>query len=305
MIQDIPVLLIVFNRSWHLQKVMKALQEIRPSRLFVAGDGPRQARPGEEQLCAEARNTVIAAVNWPCQIQTRFQSENQGCGRHVTGAINWFFENVSEGIILEDDCVPSPDFFRFSEELLERYRENDNVMMLSGTALVRTPEPSPWDYDFASFPCCWGWATWRRAWAKMSYDMPDFPEFCRSGSIKKSFASGRMQRRLLELFSKVYTHAPGFDTWDFQWLYACVKNRGLCILPGVNLVTNIGWDASHTRIDDVMEMPLENFAGLRHPPEIRRNPELENIFFEKIYAKRPFLERLFNKLKGFLSREKH
>lgn len=304
MIHDVPVLIIIFNRSWHLEKVMKALQEIRPSQLFVAGDGPRPDRPGEDQLCCEARHAVTSAVSWPCRVQTRFQEKNLGCGKHVTEAVNWFFENVPEGIILEDDCVPSKDFFRFSAELLERYRDSEEVMMISGTALVKTPVPSRWDYDFTCFPCCWGWAAWRRSWAKMSYEMPDFPHFRRSGEIKNLFDSPKVRRRLLELFSKVYTHAPGFDTWDFQWLYACVKNRGLCILPAVNLVSNIGWDASHARIDDVMEMAIENFSELRHPPEIKCNRELEKIFFDRIYAKAPLAVRIINKLKRLFSRGK-
>ena len=260
MIQDIPVLLIIFNRSWHLKKVMESLQKIRPPRLFVAGDGPRQERPGEELLCKEAQETVLQAVNWPCEVQSCFQEKNLGCGRHVTKAVSWFFENVTEGIILEDDCVPSEAFFTFAGELLTRYRNTPEVMMISGTALVKTPHPTGNDYEFLSFPCCWGWATWRRSWALMSYEMPDFPAYCRSKEIKKSFSSPHIRRRLLELFSKVYHHAPGFDTWDFQWLYACVKNNGLCILPCSNLVSNIGWDASHARIDEVMELPFEEIS---------------------------------------------
>ena len=135
--------------------------------------------------------------------------------------------------------------------------------------------------------------------------MPDFPQYKSSGAIKKSFSSPRVQKRLLELFFKVYSHAPGFDTWDFQWLYACVKTGGVCILPSSNLVSNVGWDASHARIDDVMEMPFESISALRHPTEIRRNLELERIFFERIYAKAPLWVRLFNRLKKILSREKH
>ena len=301
MVQDIPVLLIIFNRSWHLQKVMAALQQIRPSRLFVAADGPRSDRPGEERLCAEAREAVLNAVNWQCKVETAFQKENMGCGRHVTKAVSWFFENVTGGIILEDDCVPSESFFSFAGELLERYRNNPEVMMISGTALVKTPRPTGNDYEFISFPCCWGWAAWRRSWELMSYEMPDFPDYCRSKEIKKSFASSKVCRRLLELFSKVYHHAPGFDTWDFQWLYACVKNKGVCILPCSNLVSNVGWDASHARIDEVMELPFEKISEIRHPASISRNLELEEIFFEKIYKKLPLPVRIFNKLKKIFS----
>ena len=302
--QDIPVLLIIFNRSWHLQRVMAALQKIRPARLFVAGDGPRNERPGEELCCKEAQETVLNAVNWPCEVHSCFQKENLGCGRHVTRAVSWFFENVEEGIILEDDCVPSEAFFAFAGELLERYRNTPEVMMISGTALVKSPKPTGNDYEFLSFPCCWGWAAWRRSWALMSYDMPDFPAYRRSKEIEKSFPARHVRRRLLELFSKVYHHAPGFDTWDFQWLYACVKNNGLCILPCANLVSNIGWDASHDRIDEVMELPFEEITEIRHPSEIRRNVELEKIFFEKIYKKAPFIQRLFNKIRKLISRGK-
>lgn len=303
--QDIPVLIIVFNRAWNACKVAEALQKIRPAQLFLAGDGPRPERPGEKELCLEARKAVLDAVTWPCQVHTRFQEKNLGCGRHMTAAIDWFFENVEEGMILEDDCVPSEDFFHFTAELLERYRNTPEVLMLSGTALVTPPVPTGNAYEFISFPCCWGWATWRRAWQLMNYDMPDYPAYRRSGVIAESFPSRRHQKRLLELFSKVYHHAHGFDTWDFQWLYACVKNKGLCILPARNLVSNVGWDASHTRIDDVMEMPFEKLEfPLEHPAALERNIELENIFFDRIYAKAPLWKRAFNKLKRVLFREK-
>ena len=304
--QDIPVLIIVFNRAWNAVKVAESLQKIRPKQLFLAADGPRPERPGEEKLCNEAREAVLNAVTWECEVKVRFQEKNLGCGKHMTAAIDWFFENVESGMILEDDCVPSEDFFHFTGELLERYRNCHKVLMLSGTALVTSPMPSGNAYEFLSFPCCWGWATWRRAWQLMSYDMPDFPAYRRSGAIGELFPAKRHQKRLLELFEKVYTHAPGFDTWDFQWLYACVKNKGLCILPAKNLVTNVGWDASHTRIDDVMEMPFEKLEfPLEHPPAVERNIELENIFFDRIYAKRPFLFQALNKLKRILFPEKH
>ena len=303
--EDIPVLIIVFNRSWNAVKVAEALQKICPRRLFLAADGPRPDRPGEEKLCTEAREAVLNAVTWECEVQTRFQTTNLGCGKHMTAAIDWFFENVEEGIILEDDCIPSPEFFRFTAELLKRFRNEEKVMMLSGTALVRTSGETPYDYDFTSYPCCWGWATWRRAWQLMDYDMPDFPAYRKSGVIKDSFPKRKHQKRLLELFDKVYTHAPGFDTWDFQWLYACVKNQGLCILPSKNLVSNIGWDASHTRIDDVMELPFENLdSALLHPGELKRNTELEEIFFDRIYAKNPLWYRGYCKLMKLLFPER-
>ena len=268
--QDIPVLIIVFNRAWNAVKVAESLQKIRPKQLFLAADGPRPERPGEEKLCNEAREAVLNAVTWECDVKVRFQEKNLGCGKHMTAAIDWFFENVESGMILEDDCVPSEDFFHFTGELLERYRNCHKVLMLSGTALVTSPVPSGNAYEFLSFPCCWGWATWRRAWQLMSYDMPDFPAYRRSGAIGELFPARRHQKRLLELFEKVYTHAPGFDTWDFQWLYACVKNKGLCILPAKNLVTNVGCSkVSRSSVlpkKDAIPVPSPSRTGISPSP---------------------------------------
>jgi len=301
-VDQIPVLVIIFNRPHHAAPVIGALRQIRPKRIFIAADGPRADRPGESLLCDRTRKTAIELIDWECQIETAFQSENLGCGRHMTSAITWFFSQVEEGVILEDDCVASVAFFRYTAELLERYRNSAGVMMIAGSALVKLPEDDGADYHFLSFPCCWGWATWRRAWKLMSYEMPDFPDYRRSKAIFSAFPKP-VAKRLLTLFEKVSTHAPGFDTWDFQWLYACVKNSGLCIMPALNFVSNIGWDASHERIDEIMAIPADDFKTLRHPAEIKRSIELEQIFYDKIYALPPLWKRAWNKFMKWRKRK--
>jgi len=240
---DTPILLIVFNRSDTTRQVFKAIRQARPRQLFVAADGPREGVDGDGALCAAARS-VATAVDWDCAVQTLFRDENLGCGLGPSTAISWFFENVEAGIILEDDCVPDPSFFRFSEELLERYRDVPRVMSISGDNFLRGRRRGAASYYFSRYPHIWGWASWRRAWQYFDYET--IPE--------------ELRRHI----------------WDWQWRLSVEKNRGLAVAPNVNLVSNIGCgaaDATHTTIKDerYADLPTRPMAfPLIHPRRIRK-----------------------------------
>src|SRR5262245_21052050 len=103
-----PVLFLIFNRPGTTAQVMEAIRIARPPRLYIAADGPRD-RPGEKELCARTRQ-IATDINWPCQSKTLFRERNLGCGISVSGALDWFFSQEEDGIILEDDCVPSSSF---------------------------------------------------------------------------------------------------------------------------------------------------------------------------------------------------
>jgi hypothetical protein len=157
------VLLTGFNRPDAIARVLDAVRRYRPATLFVAMDGPRIDRPGEAERCAAARGAV-AAVDWPCEVEYLLRNENLGCRRAMAEAIDWFFDHVEDGIIIEDDCLPSPGFFPFVESLLDRYRDDERVAMISGTNVLRKWRPRGESYFFGSYGAVWGWATWRRAW---------------------------------------------------------------------------------------------------------------------------------------------
>lgn len=129
---DVPVLLIIWRRPETLRKVIGALRAVKPTRIFVAGDGPSPSRPREVEQVAQARSLIDSMIDWPCKIERFFSETNQGCRRAVEGAIDWFFQNVEEGIILEDDCVPHPDFFAFCGQLLDHYRQDLRVGCITG-----------------------------------------------------------------------------------------------------------------------------------------------------------------------------
>lgn len=290
---DTPVLLIIFNRPDTTQRVFEVLRQMKPKKLFIAADGPRPNREVEAEYC-DATRKVVGQIDWPCAIEHKYETRNLGCKLAVSSAVNWFFEHVEQGIILEDDCLAEPSFFPFCAELLTRYRDEEQVMMISGDNFL-PHQTIPESYYFSHYAHIWGWATWRRAWQHYDVEMSSYPSFKHSGKIWKSADQGRAASHWLGLFDRI--HSGTIDTWDAQWQYAIFQQGGLSIVPQVNLVSNIGFGAQATHTTalnqyaalptQVMDMPLI------HPTTIRCNETADHhemalmlpSFSEKLAAK--------------------
>ena len=180
-----PVALLIFNRPDTTERVFNAVAKARPSKLLVVADGPRDSRPGEAARCEQTR-AIIKRVDWDCEVITNFADRNMGCKLRVSSGIDWIFEQVEEAIILEDDCLPDPSFFRFCDEMLERYRDNERVGMVSGGNLQFGRHRGTGSYYFSKYTHIWGWASWRRAWKRTSAS--EHPSVRRRA--KASFQSG-------------------------------------------------------------------------------------------------------------------
>jgi len=268
---DAPVLLIGFNRPYAMRRQITRLREVQPSQLYVAIDGPRPFVPADTPL----RDGVIACldlIDWPCSVHRRLSDSNQGLNGAVVSAINWFFEHVDGGIILEDDCLARPEFFNFASDLLERYANDPRVMHISGLSMIDYPD-APSSYLFATVGHIWGWATWRRAWERIDPSMSGWP--AERGQIRASGALGRALSRKFDA-----SLAGRKVRWARWWYLATVTSRGVAIIPSVNLVTNIGVgsDATNTTrrrhplvlaSDSAMTFPL------RHPGEVRVDPDYD------------------------------
>lgn len=239
-----PILFVIFNRPTTTTKVFEVIRQAKPKLLFIAADGPRENKPNEIGLCNETRK-IATRVDWPCEVKTLFREKNLGCGKAVSEAITWFFENVEEGIILEDDCLPDLSFFNFCEDLLERYRFDERVFMISGDNFLPEPLRPRQSYYFSKIAHIWGWATWRRAWNKYDLYMKDFPEFIRNKEIENIWSNKIIQNYWLDKFRDVYDGK--INTWDYQWVYAIWKNNGVSIAPNVNLISNIGFGSEGTQ----------------------------------------------------------
>lgn len=279
----VPVLLLVFNRPEHTRQVMERLRQLRPARLYVHADGPRAGVPGETEKVAAVRAAVAQAVDWPCTVQQLYRTDNAGLREGVYGALNWFFQQEEAGIILEDDCRPDASFFRFCAELLERYRDEEQIMHIGGSNLIESrTKVFETSYVFSRFSFVWGWASWRRAWQKMSLDLEGLDEFIAARDIRSLVSSPLAQIYMLEKFR--VTQQKINRSWGYAWFYSILKNNGLCIVPTINLVQNVGvGEAGATNTaekNDAARLAAGSMDfPLRHPAKRQPDTGLEQAFF--------------------------
>lgn len=240
-----PVLIIAFNRTDTLARVIEALAPLSPARMYVAADGPREDRAGEAERCAAVRR-MLTDLPWRCEVRSRFSDANAGCAHGVTAAISWFFEHEPAGVVLEDDCVPDPTFLPFCAELLEHHADDDRIMSVLGTRFAPEDRRQVASYSFSRFFSAWGWASWRRAWTRYELRLGDWRSKCRPRGqplAGLSAASNAGWARKLDRIAN--SERP--HTWDYQWSFAHLRHGGLAVLPRTNLVSNIGAgpDATH------------------------------------------------------------
>lgn len=255
------VALFVFNRPALTAQVLAAIAAARPARLLVVGDGPRADQPDDAELVRTTR-ALVERVDWPCEVLTCYSDHNLGCGRRFATGLDWVFTNAEEAIILEDDCLPDLTFFRYCEELLERYRDDERVHMISGCSVMEPGRFGTYSYYFSRCYHIWGWATWSRAWKHYDYEMRTWPELRGTRWLEQHLRSKHAARISKLLFDEVYSGR--LDQWDFQWAFSGWTRNAVSASPAVNLVRNIGFGDTATHLQD----PHHPRAGLvAHPME--------------------------------------
>lgn len=238
-----PVLFLVFNRPVESEKLFNAIRMAQPTKLYVAADGPRNNEKDNE-LCQQVRN-IVSKVDWDCEVNTLFRDENLGTKKAVSDAITWFFNNVEEGIILEDDCLPSEDFFRFCDSSLDKYRNNSAIGHICGSNLHDDIPRGDGDYYYSKLPYIWGWASWSRVWSKYDITMSDFENFKKNDSLKKVTDDKNVKKHFYHLFSLAKKGIIE-KCWDYQYFYSFVNNDFVSIVPNYNMISNIGFNENAT-----------------------------------------------------------
>ncbi len=285
---DTPILFVVFNRPETTKLVFEEIRKRRPAYLFIAADGPRENRPTDIQRCSEVRE-IVSNVDWPCEVNKLFSENNLGCKRAESSAINWFFNNVEMGIILEDDDLPDQSFFPYCKELLEKYKDDKRVMHISGDNFQQhNPKFSKNEsYYFSKIPHVWGWATWRRAWNLYDLEMKGWPEVKENGSLVSFFNSRGIYEYWAYVWDRYYAHK--IDSYDGQWVFACASHGGLSINPSVNLISNLGFgdDSTHTKDSSLWfaNLPIKtvNFP-LVHPKDISVDDSADAFTFRELFG---------------------
>jgi hypothetical protein len=269
------------------RRVFAAVRDVRPVRLYIAADGPRQNVAGEKERC-EAARIVASSVDWPCEIRTLYRDTNLGCRAAVNSGLDWFFKQEPEGIMLEDDCLPNQSFFRFATLLLARYRTDDRVAMISGANFLLDRLRIDTSYCFSRYFNVWGWASWRRVWESHDQTMKGWQTLRSTDWLKEIYRQGFMRRHMKKVFDLVASGA--IDTWDVQFSFSCLLSGRLAAVPRVNLVSNIGYEGTHTGVDkrnnDLPRFSLDD-EPLIHPSLIQRDHNYEDVFFRQEFGPHP------------------
>jgi len=279
-----PVTFIIFNRPDTARRVFAEIAKAKPPKLLVIADGPRTNHPEDAEKCAAVR-AIIDRVDWDCEVLKNYSDVNLGCKCRISTGLDWVFKTVEEAIILEDDCLPDPTFFRFCEELLEKYRDDKRIAMISGDNFQFGRRRTAYSYYFSRYTHIWGWASWRRAWKYYDVNITLWPEI-RDGVWLQGFLE---ERKCVRYWNKIFenTYQGKIDTWDYQWLFTCWIQGMLTILPNFNLISNIGFTPEATHKSDLNtfdNMKIDSMIlPILHPPFILRDSIADSITEKKCF----------------------
>ena len=283
-----PILLITFNRPDHTRKVWEEIKKQRPTQVFVFQDGVREENTNDKKKCAEVKDIFNETLDWTCELKTFYSEKNLGCGQGPVTAISWFFENVEQGIIMEDDCLAHPHLFGYCEELLNKYKSHKEIMAI-GTTTYQDNYPCIDSYLFTRYFTGGAWASWQRAWKGFSFHLEgiDTKQFKRA--IKKQFYSSAETNWWVKKLEQIKSDTSKKSYWDYQMQIHLLRNNGLAIRPQKNMISNIGFDSegTHTLEADVMgNRTVYPCLPLTHPNQINVNKKLDYLFMAKEHKKR-------------------
>jgi hypothetical protein len=298
----VPVLFIIFNRPEIALESFQAIKQYQPERLYIAADGPRKEKIDDAIKCKNTRNVIEQNIDWPCTVEKLYRDENRGCGRGPSEAITWLFDHEEYGVVIEDDCIVVPEYFRFCEELLEKYIDDDRVVQINcWNPRSKMNESSK--YYFTGYPEITAWATWRRAWKHFDIELKDWNIIKKQVFKRFSLMEAIIHYYLWNKQYKIIKTSQKLDAWDYQWSIYVFLNNKLCIEPEVNLVRNIGvgTDSTHCEEDD-NPLFLIGFGTLKFPlisPKEVSCDKTHEKFRSKIYV-RHYVKLLYKHLGGVL-----
>jgi hypothetical protein len=278
---------VFFRRPAEAARTFKRIREARPPRLYLISDGPRSHIADDERWVEKTR-AVVERVDWDCEVVRDYSERNLGVRKRIVTGIDLAFEREEQAILLEDDCLPHPTFFRWCEEMLERYRDEERVMHISGSQLLPGGASSNRaSYYFSRYAHVWGWATWRRAWRLYDDDLTDWhgkSEAEREAQLRRMYSEEGERR----YWRYVWNNSELIDTWDSLWSHA-VQSRGrYAANPNTNLISNVGFGAEATTATEnpfgIANRLLEGMAfPLIHPTSISRDAETDDRMSELVY----------------------
>lgn len=313
-----PVLLIFFNRPDTLRIVFDKIKKVKPKKLYLAQDGPRNDNESDLINIMECRK-IVENIDWNCQVYKKYEETNLGCGKGPAKAISWLFDNEEQGIVLEDDCIANESFFSFCTEMLEKYKEDERIFMITGCNLEVQSNYIDESYFFGYAGTNCGWASWRRIWKKMDYSCSWVSDKITVERIKNLIKciNKRASKKEIKIFketNKLVNNNINISYWDAQFQSIRYLNHQLSIIPQKNLITNIGLGptSTHAKFSKIPSK-LYNKIGqihttyneaynldipLKHPMYVTENINYDCKIYNYLYP--TLIKRIYYKFMSLL-----
>ena len=278
------VLFITYKRLDTTKQVFEAIKKAKPQKIYISSNFGKNKE--EVKKIIEVRTYLEENIDWKCKVSKLYRTKYLSAKLSISGAIDWFFENEEQGIILEDDCLPSQSFFWFCENLLHHYADDEKVGAITGINFQNSKWRGSASYYFSKFAHCWGWATWRRAWHHNDTDLKFWPNW-RNSKDWLNYMPDKVERRFWQNnFDRV--HSGEIDTWDYPWDASRFRKGFVAATPNVNLVSNIGFGegATHTisKNSQFSNMPTYELGPMVYLNKVERDLLADQWTFDFHYG---------------------
>lgn len=278
----VPVMLCTFTKLDTVKPVFEAIRNAKPPRLYLVSDGPRANVPDDREKIAAVHEYIENHIDWECEVLKNYSDTNLGCGRRMPTGVSWVFEHEERAIFFEDDCIADASFFRYAQELLERYADNEEVLLISGNNQIAHFDTIECSYGFSKQADIWGWASWKRAWEKYDWDIKSWPQNRKNACWKKYYTT-KTRWFFAAQWDLLYEH--GYDAWDYQFTYCLGVNDAYCIIPKTNMVTNAGFiegESTHTEaMPKWMRQDRHQMTfPLKHPYRVKWSRDYDKEFMK-------------------------
>jgi hypothetical protein len=310
---DVPVTLIFFTRPETLKEVFKKVKKARPSKLFLIQDGERKGNEFDHAKIKQCRE-IVNDIDWECEIFRNYSDVNLGCGKRPKTGISWVFEYVDRAIILEDDCIPSDSFFSFCKEMLEKYKDDSRIGIISGLNYFKEYNFGDYSYGFVKTGAIWGWATWKDRWEKYEYDLNKIDETYIRNSVLLDITPKFAAKKRIRTWENARKELEGNNVtsyWDYQWGFTRHVNSWLSIVPKYNQITNIGIGNGSTHSGNNIKLLPKKIANfffmdikelelpLKHPDFVLPDRQYDANYYKIIYPNIfvGLLRKISNKMK--------
>lgn len=279
-----PVVMTVFKRYDCTKQVFEQVKKVKPKKLYVIADGPRNE---EEKVKCEKVRKIFSDIDWDCELITRFLDENYGCAKNSYTGYKWVFSQEEAAIVLEDDCVPNLSFFKFCDEMLDKYKDDERIYQICGSNINGQYSQDNKSYFFHRFGSVWGWASWKRVWDQYDFEMKKWEEPGFQSKLRRNIPFRHFVQKALNYdYYHENANTSKVSVWTAQYEFIWISQSGYCITPAANLINNIGdgEDSAHMRKKDKLcnRKTYEMEFPLSHPKILLCDVKFDDIVFNKI-----------------------